>query len=276
MKLRSTCILSLLCALPSLALAQPIYEAPTPEPSDGPAPGAVVMAAPSVDYPAGTDYDSAVATLGLDNETRCSANLEGVIFITKSTAEAIQVAAQAACDVAAANPDTPGAQVAACATLAGVSAAAVAAQIASEQCGLQDALVDSAEVEATFEQSLLLLEGANRLDVRTVIIDERTHSMDIRAHLRDERDIESHLLACDRIASLMLPAAADGMNEKVFALMAHRLDQAQAAGANRNFMTQARNAYNRADAKRTSQQRYDEAWTELCRSYDFLSKATYN
>lgn len=257
----------------SPAAAQTLLdEAPTPEVGAEPQPGLSPVMAADVDYPAGGSYDAAVATLGLDDTTRCSAHREGGMFIARGVTAAAAVAAQAGCDLVT---GTPVAQSVACGVLAVVNATDLAAAIASEQCDYQDGAIDGAEIEAAFENTRTLVGATNTLDARTAGIDVRTHRMDIRDHLRDERNIERHLARCNRIVSLILPAAQGGMLEVVGELVEHRIDQAVTAGAQDRHINDAI-AYHADGLVRAAAGQHSGAYTRYCEAYREFGQTQYN
>ena len=121
-------------------------------------------------YPTGGTYSAFTATLsglgalsdsngdGLLNDERCSANHEAGIQLALAIEKVAAATAQALCDslvvILGEGTNAP------FCIAAGVANLALAAtEIAESQCSLQDALVDSAEVEAAFENTRILVDA---------------------------------------------------------------------------------------------------------------------
>jgi hypothetical protein len=120
-------------------------------------------------YPTGSSYEVFTATLeGLDllsdsadpdtdlNNERCSADGEAEIQIALAAEKLAAITAQAFCDVIVVAAGF-GTNAVACGVAAGLQMAVAATEIAESQCALQDALVDSAEIEATYENTTMML-----------------------------------------------------------------------------------------------------------------------
>lgn len=158
-------------------------------------------------YPAGPGYDLFVLTLvpflldsdsgllGTANE-RCDDDFEGVAQIALTTALGLQVAADALHD-ANSNAGT----IAAKAAAAGVT---IAAETVLRQCSYQTALVDSAEIEAGFENTVKLIALNTKLY---------------------ESQLEATLLNCRKEVGLILPEADGGLAEWVAVFVQDRIDQ---------------------------------------------------
>lgn len=117
----------------------------------------------SPDYPSGGSYDAFIATLpGLGlldfgKTNRTDANAVGQTYIAFHTLEFVALAAQAVCDAS-----LLGAPVAC--PLAGVAnAAAMATQVVLNQTAYQDGLIDGAEIEASYENTVILIGQQNHL-----------------------------------------------------------------------------------------------------------------
>jgi hypothetical protein len=121
-------------------------------------------------YPTGSVYETFVATLddlghisdtngdGQLNDERCTANSEAGLMIGIATAKILQIALDTACNTIVVILGE-GTNAPAC-IASGLAAEALAGiEIALSQCQLQDALVDSAEIEAAFENSVTILDA---------------------------------------------------------------------------------------------------------------------
>jgi hypothetical protein len=110
-------------------------------------------------YPSGPDYDAFTATLPglgllLDGSTnRCDTDAEAGAEIAASVFTAIQ-AAEFACEVL-----PPGAEDACYGVILVNGVVQVANEIAKSQCAFQDGLIDGAEIEAAYENSVIIHEN---------------------------------------------------------------------------------------------------------------------
>ena len=155
------------------------------------------------DYPTGTVYEGMRALIiggPGDNTTRCSADLEAGQLIATDAAKVLLTPVQAACDIAT----DPASKAIACVGLAGFSAAIVVAEFEVDACALQDGLIDSAEIEAGFENTKKLIA------LNTKIY---------------EKQLEDNLLECQPIVGLILPEANGGLAEWVAIFVQERIDQ---------------------------------------------------
>jgi hypothetical protein len=100
-----------------------------------------VATLPGLGHISDTNGDSSLA------DERCTADAEAGMEIAWGTLAAADAAAQAVCG---------GVGTFACIASGATAAAVVANEIAINQCALQDALVDAAEIEATFENSKII------------------------------------------------------------------------------------------------------------------------
>jgi hypothetical protein len=125
---------------------------------------------PSVDpflanYPSpGGAWFELLGLLGLANDERCDPDFEAGLLTAIEVARIAATVAQAACDtivvVAGAGTNAPF-----CVIAAGLNAAADAADFILQQCQVEQAKVDSAEIEATYENSLRIFEGLRCVQV---------------------------------------------------------------------------------------------------------------
>lgn len=154
------------------------------------------------DYPTGSVYTT---VRGLiiggpgDNTTRCSADLEAGQLSAVGVAQAAQAVAQLVCDAA-----PPGSEVAACSPVTVVNLALTVAEFQAGACALQDGLIDSAEIEAGFENTVKLI------DLNTKLY---------------ETQLERNLLNCTVVVGFILPEADGGLAEWVAELVQERIDQ---------------------------------------------------
>jgi hypothetical protein len=154
------------------------------------------------DYPTGGVYTT---VRGLiiggpgDNTTRCSADLEAGQLSAVGIAQAAQAVAQLVCDAA-----PPGSEVGACFPVTAVNLALAAAEFQAGACALQDGLIDSAEIEAGFENTVKLI------DLNTKLY---------------ETQLEVNLLNCTAVVGFILPEADGGLAEWVAMFVQDRIDQ---------------------------------------------------
>lgn len=135
-------------------------------------------------YPSGTDYNTYIATLpglqllfdtpdiGTESGTslvdeRCDANGEGGLRIATHVLVFVTIAADATC---------AGVGTFACIPYGVAAAASYASEIVLQQCGYQTALVDSAEIEAAFENTVGIIGTVN--DIDTIVSDETNFTSD--------------------------------------------------------------------------------------------------
>lgn len=157
-------------------------------------------------YPSGGNYNTWTATMpGLGllidspdigtetgtalNDERCDANAEAGTLIALSTLSAVAIAADTVCN-STPSPFEP----AACIPAGVANAAVLATEIVLWQCGYQTALVDSAEIEAAFENTVQLIGTVNHVDV--MIHDETNFTDDSELAVHDD-DIKTGLATHD-------------------------------------------------------------------------------
>ena len=158
-------------------LQSPDPAARTASPSTTAAAGVAGAAASSFPpaYPSGADYNAYRATLpglgllfdspdvgtesgnSLENE-RCDANGEGGLRIATHALIFATIAADATC---------AGVGTFSCIAYGVAAAASYASEVALSQCGYQTALVDSAEIEAAFENTVAIIGTVNDIDAIT-------------------------------------------------------------------------------------------------------------
>lgn len=135
-------------------------------------------------YPSGTDYGVYIATLpglallfdsadiGTETGTsltdeRCDANGEAGLRIATHVLEFVTIATDATC---------AGVGTFACIPYGVAAAASYASEIVLQQCNYQTDLVDSAEIEAAFENTVGIISTSNNID--TVINNETNFTSD--------------------------------------------------------------------------------------------------
>ena len=126
-------------------------------------------------YPTGSTYETFVDTLdnlghlvdtnqpgepgfGRLNDERCKADSEAGLSIGFDAATIAAIAAQTVCDTIVVFLGE-GTNAPACIIAGGLNEAAFAIGIVLQQCSLQDALVDSAEIEAAYENTVCILDA---------------------------------------------------------------------------------------------------------------------
>ena len=157
-------------------------------------------------YPSGQDYDAFTATLpGLGflndspdvgtetgtalNDERCDTNGEARAQIALAALKVSAEAANAICN-STPSPFEP----AACLPAGALNASVVASEIVLSQCSYQTALVDSAEIEAAFENSVELIGTVNNVDA---IINDETNFTDDAELAAHDGDIKSAVVTHD-------------------------------------------------------------------------------
>ncbi len=137
-------------------------------------------------YPSGPNYDVFTATLpilgaisdsdgdGQLNDERCTDQYEAGLQIGLAVAAVANSIAQGACAIAGADP-TGIATAIACAISTTTSNVQVAIEIAIAQCDFQSGAVDSAELQAAYENSRILVQA---LTCQTVASLSRGHGCD--------------------------------------------------------------------------------------------------
>ena len=200
-------------------------------------------------YPSGSGYDVFTATLnglglrddatgdmdGNSNDERCIPDKEAEIKEAMAGLAILQ-ALGIACNAFPENIDIP------CfIALTIVSTALEAASIADAQCSLQDALVDGAEIETTYENSRFVISAG----------------------------LGESLNGCEKIVSLRLPLAFGGRIEEVQHLVQTRINQVTDLGGFPNAVTLAQSEFD-AGTTDLGIKRYREAYVHLCTAYNIL------
>ena len=172
---------------------------------------------------------------GNSNDERCIPDKEAEIKEAMAGLTILN-ALGTACNVAPENIDIP------CfIALTIVATALEAASIADAQCSLQDALVDAAEIEATYENL--------RLDISA--------------------DLEEYLNECEKIVSLRLPIEFGGRAEEVQHLVLTRIVQVMELGGFPDAVNLAQAEYG-AGQSDFGMQKYRDAHTHFCTAYNIL------
>ncbi len=110
------------------------------------------------------------------------------------------------------------------------------------QCALNDGLVQTAEIQASFENTRLLLAT----------------------------DLEDELMKCNRIMSLVYPASVGGRAEEVRDFVQVRLEQFEATNRSSQRATNARARHDDGVAALAGG-RYREAYEDFCVAYRHLA-----
>jgi len=186
----------------------------------------------SPDYPSGGNYDTFIATLPglglLDNgkTNRTDANGVAGAWIAIETLRVAAIVAQGVCD-AAPSGDIVFTNTVLCPPSAVAWAAVQATQIVLDQTGFQDGLIDSAEIEAAYENTKTLL--GNSVDVYNEL---QQHDTDISNQLNQhDTDISNQLTQHDTDISNQLSqhdadikAKLDLLNGKIDVLLERQLE----------------------------------------------------
>lgn len=154
------------------------------------------------DYPTGDSYVAARALIiggPSDDTTRCSANLEAAQLFAVAADQAIVAGLQLGCDSA-----PPGSEVAACGPVAAATIALAVFEFEAAACALQDGAIDSAEIEAGYENTVKLIDLNTRLY---------------------ETQLEVNLLNCTAVVGFILPEADGGLAEWVATFVQERIDE---------------------------------------------------
>jgi hypothetical protein len=203
-------------------------------------------------YPAGPSYDAFTATLpglgllsdtngdGKVNDERCKANGRAAVAIVDATLR-ILTAAGIACNAL----PSPGPQEVCFGVLTAPALALQADAIVFAQCALQDGLVQTAEIQASFENTRHLLAS----------------------------DLEEELLTCSRLLSHVFPASVGGHAEQVRDFVQVRLDQFEATGRSAATAKKARGRLDSGITALTNAQ-YSEAYEDFCVAYRHIAGGT--
>lgn len=188
----------------------------------------------SPDYPSGANYDAFIATLpGLGlldfgKTNRTDADGVGGAWIAYHALTFTALAAQAVCDASLL------AAPVACPIAGVANAAAMATQVVLDQTAYQDGLVDGAEIEAAYENTVILLGQQNDLAA-----DLTTHDTDIKSALNThdtdiknvvsihDTDIKTALSTHDTDIKALLAniqAGVDANGAKLDILLARQLE----------------------------------------------------
>lgn len=156
------------------------------------------------DYPTGGAYEDMRALIvgpgrPTDNTTRCSADLEAVQQFAVSADQAAVAVLQLVCDSAA-----PGSETAACFPVTAGNLALAILEFEAAACALQDGAIDSAEIEAGYENTVKLIDLNTRLY---------------------ETQLEVNLLNCTAVVGFILPEADGGLAEWVATFVQERIDE---------------------------------------------------
>lgn len=209
----------------------------TPAPFENPAgfskshPAAVGF---SPDYPSGGNYDAFIATLpGLGlldfgKTNRTDANAVGGTWIAFHTLSFAALAAQAVCDASLL------AAPVACPIAGTANAAAMATQVVLDQTAYQDGLIDGAEIEAAYENTVILIGQQNDLAADLTTHDTEikgalsTHDTDIKNAVSiHDTDIKNALSTHDADIKALLAniqAGVDANGAKLDILLARQLE----------------------------------------------------
>ncbi|UCF34340.1 MAG: hypothetical protein JSV78_03370 [Phycisphaerales bacterium] len=117
------------------------------------------------DYPApGGLWFDLLGVLGLANDERCDPDFEAGLVTAMEVAKIAAIVAQAACDTLVVILGE-GTNAPACVAAGIANGVAFAAEFILKQCHVDQARVDSAEIEAAYENSLLICEGLMCVEV---------------------------------------------------------------------------------------------------------------
>jgi hypothetical protein len=168
-------------------------------------------------YPSGGGYDAFTATLPLVNgpTNRSDESWLGALWISHDTLVVVAIGLQGLCDVAPSG-DILLANVVACIPQVIAWEAAQGTQIAINQAGYHDGLIDGAEIEAAYENSKRLI--GNAVDI----------SNDLTAHdIAISNQIVQHDIAITNQISQHdtdIKARLDVLNGKLDVMMARQLE----------------------------------------------------
>ncbi len=245
-------------------------------------------------YPSGSSYDVWVATLpglgllsdsegdgSLANE-RGSSNGESELQITKAAFDVAAIVADTACDIVVVILGE-GTNAPACVIKGVLHETAQANAIVISQTSVQDGFVDSAEIEATYENSKIIAAQADALSVQLT-----THDTEIKAALQAHHvaitnqltanqnqsvkiEIEKALADTNdnkRISYFYLPQANGGLLEVVRQTVYEAIANNQAAGVSTG---RAVELFNQADASYAARQ-YKAAYDQYAKAYKEATK----
>jgi hypothetical protein len=203
-----------------------------PDPATMPSYATFVASLPGLGYISDYDQDGALA------DERCHSN--EVAGLGTGVAAALGlVAVQGICNIAPENWD-----IGCFAGFTVLATAAESAAILNAQCEFQDGQVQGAELEATFENTRMLIAS----------------------------QLELMLQDCTPLGTLVLPRRLGGRAEEVRGLVRHRIDQTIALGLTPHAADAAERDLALADSK-FSNAEYTTAFRQLCSAYAHLQHA---
>ena len=180
------------------------------------------------------------------NDERCDTNGEGIQQFVLAGVNAGDVLGNAIC-----NAITPETAESPCWIALGViQEAFVIAETNAAQCEFQDALVDGAEIEAGYENTVKLI------------------SLNTKIY---EKQLEDNLLSCTPVVGLILPEAEGGLAEWVATFVEKRIDQFELAIGDANRVAKARAKLAKGNADFTTGL-YEDAYKKgYCKAYAALA-----
>jgi hypothetical protein len=187
---------------------------------------------PGLGFLADGDDDGTVA------DERCDSSKEAGLGAGIAALATI-VAVGTACNVAPENLD-----IGCFAALTVLTTALESVSILDAQCDLQDGLVDGAEIEATYENTRMLIAS----------------------------QLELMLQECTPLGAMVLPRSLGGRAEEVHDLVRHRIDQLIALGTTPIAVDAAEADYALAESEFMSAD-YKRAFRQYCRTYRHLQHA---
>jgi hypothetical protein len=203
-----------------------------PDPGTMPKYAEFTATLPGLGFLGDGDDDGAVA------DERCNSSKEAGLG-EGIAALATLVAVGTACNVAPENVD-----IGCFAVLTVLTTALESVSILHAQCGLQDGLVNGAEIEAAYENTRMLIAS----------------------------QLELTLQECTPLGTVVLPRSLGGRAEEVRALVRHRIDQLIALDATPRAVDAAEADLALGDSEFSAGE-YTRAFRQLCKAYGHLQHA---
>ncbi len=192
------------------------------------------------DYPSGGVYTTmrgGIITGPSNNTTRCSADLESAHLFALGIETLVVTAAQLACD-----------QSMVCVPVAAANALLALAVFQADACALQDGLIDAAEIEAGYENT-----------VKLIALNTRIY----------ESQMEVNLLNCTNVIGFILPEADGGLAEWVAELVQDRIDDYTPVTSDPDRIVAAQDLLDDGNVAFLDS-RFEDAYNGYCKAYSRL------
>ncbi|MCP4191081.1 MAG: hypothetical protein GY768_10690 [Planctomycetaceae bacterium] len=180
-------------------------------------------------------------------DERCDTDAEGTLQLNRAAAAAGDTLGNTLCNAA---PDTGGVDGICWVAFGILQQVLVISETIASQCDYQDALIDGAEIQAGYQNTVKLIGISTKIY---------------------EKQLEDNLLACDPVIGLILPEDSGGQAEWVSDFVGKRIDQYEVVFGTTTHVTKARNRLASGDNKFDAGN-YGLAYEKYCAAYFELTK----